>query len=441
MTLPTAVVIGSGAVRLAQRALRDAPRASRLLIAWEEATTDEHASLGGGAQRGEVAGTARAERREGATVQVPRGEGSAQVVLDLLLAHDGAVAIAIPGPRDDEVDRVIPAVDEVVAILPEEPAYRAVLQAELAPLARRVTLLTPPRSPWWAALAGSSGQSSVALIAILAVVMAVAVGLGLVANAVGREAGVQGRADVAALAGAVALRDAQAALYDPDPRRRITVAEVRRRALAAARRTAEANGLRLRDIGFEGTEDLPTRLEVAVVTAGARRSDRRQVLRATADVAIGAGLPVNPGVGEYRGPLAVRQGQRMRPDVATAFDRMQSAARRAGRALVITSAYRSNAEQAALFARHPDPKWVAPPGKSLHRLGTELDLGPKAAWGGSRRTPAGSASRSATAGSRGTTATRVRPAAHRWATARRQRAEGSGRRRRCRRSSPTGTRR
>jgi LAS superfamily LD-carboxypeptidase LdcB len=34
-----------------------------------------------------------------------------------------------------------------------------------------------------------------------------------------------------------------------------------------------------------------------------------------------------------------------------------------------------------LFAAHPDPKWVAPPGKSLHRLGTELDLGPSSAYG------------------------------------------------------------
>ncbi|UUY01692.1 transglycosylase SLT domain-containing protein [Svornostia abyssi] len=34
-----------------------------------------------------------------------------------------------------------------------------------------------------------------------------------------------------------------------------------------------------------------------------------------------------------------------------------------------------------LFARNPDPRWVAPPGKSLHRLGTELDLGPPAAYG------------------------------------------------------------
>ena len=69
----------------------------------------------------------------------------------------------------------------------------------------------------------------------------------------------------------------------------------------------------------------------------------------------------------------------MRPDVALAFDRMSAAARAAGVALMITSAFRTNAEQAALFAAHPDPKWVAPPGQSLHRLGTELDLGPASA--------------------------------------------------------------
>ena len=71
----------------------------------------------------------------------------------------------------------------------------------------------------------------------------------------------------------------------------------------------------------------------------------------------------------------------MRPDVAEAFDRMAAAARRAGLALVVNSGFRSDAEQAALFAAHPDPQWVAPPGHSLHRCATELDLGPSAAYG------------------------------------------------------------
>jgi D-alanyl-D-alanine carboxypeptidase len=85
--------------------------------------------------------------------------------------------------------------------------------------------------------------------------------------------------------------------------------------------------------------------------------------------------------GGYTGPLAYRQGKPMRPDVALAFDRMAAAARReAGLYLLITSGYRSDAEQARLFAANPDPKWVAPPGQSLHRYGTELDLGPPAAY-------------------------------------------------------------
>jgi hypothetical protein len=69
--------------------------------------------------------------------------------------------------------------------------------------------------------------------------------------------------------------------------------------------------------------------------------------------------------------------------VALAFDRMAAAAREeeAGLFLLVTSGFRSDAEQARLFAAHPDPKWVAPPGESLHRYATELDLGPPAAHG------------------------------------------------------------
>ena len=72
----------------------------------------------------------------------------------------------------------------------------------------------------------------------------------------------------------------------------------------------------------------------------------------------------------------------MRPDVALAFDRMAAAARsEAGLALSINSAFRSDAEQGRLFAANPNPRWVAPPGTSLHRYGTELDLGPPGAYG------------------------------------------------------------
>jgi LAS superfamily LD-carboxypeptidase LdcB len=106
--------------------------------------------------------------------------------------------------------------------------------------------------------------------------------------------------------------------------------------------------------------------------------------RATAELlpAVGAdGLLSHATGGGYDGPLAYRQGKPMRPDVALAFDRFAAAARdEAGLFISISSGFRSDAEQAALFAAHPDPKWVAPPGESLHRYATELDLGPSAAY-------------------------------------------------------------
>ena len=69
----------------------------------------------------------------------------------------------------------------------------------------------------------------------------------------------------------------------------------------------------------------------------------------------------------------------MRPDVAQAFDRM---ARRSRRRCIALGSTAASARRRAgrLFARNPDPKWVAPPGKSLHRLATELDLGPRSAY-------------------------------------------------------------
>jgi Transglycosylase SLT domain/D-alanyl-D-alanine carboxypeptidase len=131
----------------------------------------------------------------------------------------------------------------------------------------------------------------------------------------------------------------------------------------------------------------PVRIRVtvsdpAVVEAGSGRAEAPIRARAEAELAPpGGGLAQFASGGGYSGPLAYRQGKPMRPDVAIAFDRMAAAARRSGISLVVTSEFRSDAEQAVLFARHPDPKWVAPPGHSLHRLATELDLGPPGAYG------------------------------------------------------------
>jgi hypothetical protein len=60
---------------------------------------------------------------------------------------------------------------------------------------------------------------------------------------------------------------------------------------------------------------------------------------------------------------------------------MDAAAAADGVSLLINDGFRSDAEQAELWAANPDPRWVAPPGTSLHRCATELDLGPPAAYG------------------------------------------------------------
>jgi hypothetical protein len=148
-------------------------------------------------------------------------------------------------------------------------------------------------------------------------------------------------------------------------------------------------------VSFPDGSFAPTRVTVSVrdearVRIGAGDGERVRPripvrARATAELApsaSGPGMPATASGGGYSGPLAYRQGKPMRPDVAQAFDRMAAAARsEAGLLLSVTSGFRSDAEQARLFAAHPDPKWVAPPGQSLHRYGTELDLGPKAAYG------------------------------------------------------------
>jgi hypothetical protein len=125
----------------------------------------------------------------------------------------------------------------------------------------------------------------------------------------------------------------------------------------------------------------------AEVRLSAGRSRERVEVRARAaaeiapDLGASFGMPTHGSGGGYDGPLAYRMGKPMRPDVAAAFDQMAAAARReAGLHLSITSAFRSDAEQARLFAANPNPKWVAPPGTSLHRYATELDLGPPAAY-------------------------------------------------------------
>jgi hypothetical protein len=217
--------------------------------------------------------------------------------------------------------------------------------------------------------------------------LAVLVGLG---QALGAKSRHQRAADLAAVSAAVAMRDAYPRLFEPEPGG-LTLAAFIALARDRAVRIGRANGVTLRavDVTFPGGSFAPTRVKVlARGSASVRVGERpRSVpVRATAvaelapasDATLGG--PATGSGGGYDGPLAYRMGKGMRPDVAAAFDRMAAAARRDGLALSITSAFRSDAEQARLFAANPNPRWVAPPGTSLHRYATELDLGPPAAY-------------------------------------------------------------
>jgi hypothetical protein len=235
------------------------------------------------------------------------------------------------------------------------------------------------------------------LLAGLVVGVLVLFGFG---QALGARSHAQRAADLSAISAAQVMRRNFSRLFEPsfleaglaNPRHLSTAAYLSL-ARAAARRGARRNGVspaRI-EIAFPGNGFAPTRVTVAIrheaeLMLSSKRRERIEVsARATAEIAPQGGGPWMPGQasgGGYSGPLAYRQGKPMRPDVAAAFDRMAAAARaEAGLTLLVTSGYRSDAEQARLFAAHPDPQWVAPPGQSLHRYGTELDLGPPAAYG------------------------------------------------------------
>lgn len=266
-----------------------------------------------------------------------------------------------------------------------------------------------------AARGGESGQALLlALGGSLALVCA-ALALVAIAGAVTGKGRAQRAADLAAISAARSLRDdlprllSPAMLPDGTPNpSHLEKADYMERARATARDVAEGNGVdaaRLRISFPDGDAFAPVRVRAAITAlldlgeaadgagpGGVARSaaDRHgtgreveavAVAEAGAPASVAGSAPTTATGGGYGGPLVYRNGEGMRPDVGTAFDRMAAAAARDDVTLVVNSGFRSDAEQAALFAAHPDPRWVAPPGKSLHRCATELDLGPDAAYG------------------------------------------------------------
>lgn len=238
------------------------------------------------------------------------------------------------------------------------------------------------------------GQALVLIVGGLCGLLIGALVLGAVARGLGVRSDAQRAADLAALAGARAMLDAYPRLFEaptvdgrPNPRHleKGTYLALGR---AAAARVAERNGGGTTAVSFpDATTLAPVRIRVQVGRSVDVRRGHARASTHVSGVAVAELAPVTQDLGpsaaggEYAGALAHRQGKPMRPDVARTFDRMAAAARKDGIALLINSAYRSDAEQAVLFARHPDPKWVARPGTSLHRYGTELDIGPPAAYG------------------------------------------------------------
>jgi len=241
-----------------------------------------------------------------------------------------------------------------------------------------------------------SGQALILALGGSLALIAAALALVAIAGAVTGKGRVQRAADLVAISAARSMRDDLSKLLAParmaggraNPEhlgKAAYLARARAAALAAARAN-EVDPDRVR-IHFPDAESFaPVRAKAAIVAglreSGGQRVEATAVAEAAAPYgAASGGATGMASGGGYGGMLVYRDGEGMRPDVAAAYDQMAAAARADGVFLAVVSGFRSDAEQAELFAAHPDPTWVAPPGQSLHRCATELDLGSSSAYG------------------------------------------------------------
>ena len=226
------------------------------------------------------------------------------------------------------------------------------------------------------------GQALPLALALAFVVLLGAVALFVLGRAQLSVARAQTAADLAAISAARELR-ARLGEVAVDGARRSGV--WRERLAAAADAAARPAGARVEGLVLPGGAWPPTAVEVTVSAPGPRGTRARAIARAglVVSAAIADGeVSGSARGGGYSGPLVHRDGKPMCPAVGAAFDLMDAAANAVGVDLVVVSGFRSDAEQAVLFARHPDPKWVAPPGRSRHRDATELDLNMNDGGGG-----------------------------------------------------------
>jgi Transglycosylase SLT domain/D-alanyl-D-alanine carboxypeptidase len=241
-----------------------------------------------------------------------------------------------------------------------------------------------------------SGQALILALGGSLAIIAAALALVAIAGAVTGKGRAQRAADLVAISAARSMRDdlprllAPPRLADgrPNPEHLGKAAYLARARVAAltAARANEVDPDRVRVRFPDADSFAPVRTKVTII-ASLRESDGQQIeASAVAEAAApygaasGGETAIATG-GGYSGLLIYRDGEGMRPDVAAAYDQMAAAARADGVVLVVVSGFRSDAEQAELFAANPDPTWVAPPGQSLHRCATELDLGPSSAYG------------------------------------------------------------
>lgn len=244
-------------------------------------------------------------------------------------------------------------------------------------------------------LRSDSGQALIlALGGALALIVA-ALALVAIAGAVTGKGRAQRAADLVAISAVRSMRDDLDRLLSPvrlaggrwNPEH-LAKAAYLARARVAALAAARANEVDPRRVvlRFPDADSFAPVRAKATIVAGLRAGEGQRVeASAVAEAAgpYGAAAGGTTGMaagGGYGGALIYRDSEGMRPDVAAAYDEMAAAARADGLALVVVSGFRSDAEQAELFAAHPDPTWVAPPGHSLHRCATELDLGPSSAY-------------------------------------------------------------
>ena len=225
-----------------------------------------------------------------------------------------------------------------------------------------------------------SGQALLPGLGGAIALIAAALALVAISGALTGKGRLQRAADLTAISAARSMRDDFSSLLAPPllPNGLVNPAHIDKaaylsRARQAALAAAKSNGIDpgLLRLSFPDANSLAPVKARAEVTAGLEggggvRVEASAVAEAGAPAGGGGEIGMASG-GGYSGPLVYRNGKGMRPDVAAAFDRMALAAHGDGIALLVVSGFRSDAEQAALFAAHPDPKWVAPPGQSLHR--------------------------------------------------------------------------